>query len=219
MAEYTHLLIPARNEMVPGPEQVVDFVQLLLQAGVLPIDPSISVGLQSGQVRSAINPITGQPVSYSRRKIEQVATPSELAHAIAGSSDYNICIAGNGPSRVPPFQFAIGGEYQFNVNICLRPQLVSMSDPHDIDLPDYHVPEFGVPCDLNQSIGIYCNPNSLAKILVCGGGCSRFWIEFGFGKSLFPTIAENLEIINPEIIKVAGEHFQSSFIQGCYWCA
>lgn len=217
MTEYTHTLIPDRSDLIPTPDQIVRFLLALSEAGALPLEPSITIGLQSGQTRSGINPITGQPISYSRRAIQRISSIAELPNTIQGHSDYNIAISGNGPPYTPAFSFDFDNHYQFQVNVCHRPALVSTSDPHDITLSGTDVPEFDVPCGPEYSIGVYQHPHTLSRILVPGTGCSHFWIEFEFGNSLVPVIDDDLQIMDPQIVDVARFFFNTDFVQGCRW--
>jgi hypothetical protein len=56
------------------------------------------------------------------------------------------------------------------------------------------------------------NPGALIE--VASASCSRFWIEFEFGRWLLPNIESSLDILDPAITKLAAESFRLSFAQG-----
>jgi hypothetical protein len=67
-----------------------------------------------------------------------------------------------------------------------------------------------------NSMGIFSNPDTLEMIKVPGAGCSRFWIEFRYGK-VFPNIEDNLNLLHPTVVTTAEETFGTMFAQGCRW--
>jgi hypothetical protein len=55
-------------------------------------------------------------------------------------------------------------------------------------------------------------------IEVPNAGSARFWIEFEFGKFIYPKIEKRLEILSPLLVETAEECFQAEFVQGCrFW--
>jgi hypothetical protein len=63
--------------------------------------------------------------------------------------------------------------------------------------------------------GIFRNPKTGAAIEVQNAACARFWIEFQFGKWLFPKIGDSLDLLRPSILAVASDIFRTSLAQGC----
>jgi hypothetical protein len=56
------------------------------------------------------------------------------------------------------------------------------------------------------------------KIKWWDAGCARFWIEFEFGKFIYPRVADNLEVMSPAIVSEAEKCFRTKFAQGCrFW--
>jgi hypothetical protein len=120
---------------------------------------------------------------------------------------------------LPAFEFAFKGTYDFLVHCCLRPEVVSTSDWHD-EIPIRRKVEFfGKPCNPKDRLGVYHNPNTLEVIEVPDAGCARFWIEFEYGKMLFPPIEDRLDLIEATIVAVAKCAFGINFVQGCHWGA
>ena len=219
MPEYTHTMIPDRVDFAPDPTQVGAFIASLVSIGAAPLRPAITVLKHSGEVRSFVNPFTGMTEMRGRRKAENVAELSGVPAALAGLDDYTVIVTGKGPPKLPAFGFGFNGEYDFLVHCCLRAEVVSTSDRHDEFPSKRQVEFFGRPCSSENRLGIFHNPNTGEVIEVPNAGCARYWIEFEYGKMLFPPIKDSLEIIEPSIVHAAEKDFGSRFVQGCHWCA
>ena len=73
-------------------------------------------------------------------------------------------------------------------------------------------------CKDSIRMGVFPNPWTGGVIEVADAGCARFWIEFEFGKFIYPKITDNLEVINPKIVSAGEECFGTKFAQGCrFW--
>jgi hypothetical protein len=219
MPEYTHTMIPDRLDYAPDPTQVGAFLASLVAIGAAPLRSAITVFTLSGEVRSFVNPFTGKTETRARRKAENVADLSGVPTALRGLDDYNVMVTGKGPPKLPAFEFDYKGEYDFLVHCCLRAEVVSTSDYHEEFRIKRKVELFGRPCSSENRLGIFHNPNTGEVIEVPNAGCARYWIEFEYGKMLFPPIEDNLEIIEPSIVHAAEKEFGSKFVQGCQWCA
>jgi hypothetical protein len=219
MPEYTHTLIPDELDLNPDPRQVAAFLASLGTMGAAPLQPAISVSKLSGEVRSLTNPFTGKTEARATRKAETVGDLSELPAALRGLDDYSVTISGKGPPEVPALAFDFGRKYDFLIHCCLRDEVVSTSDWHDEVPIKRKVEFFGRPCNSGDRLGIFHNPKTLEVIEVPKAGCARFWIEFEYGKMLFPRIEDNLQLIEPLIVHAAEREFDSKFVQGCHWCA
>jgi len=219
MPEYTHTLIPDRVGFTPDPKQVGAFLASLVSIGAAPLKPAITVSRLSGEVRSFVNPFTGKTETYPTRKADKVKDLSGVPAVLRGLDDYNVTLAGKGPPKLRALEFDFKGPYDFLVHSCLRAEVVSTSDWHDEVPIKRKVEFFGRPCSSKDRLGIFHNPNTLEVIEVPKAGCARFWIEFEYGKMLFPPIADRLELIEPSIIHTAEKEFGSKFEQGCHWCA
>jgi hypothetical protein len=219
MPEYTHTLIPDRVDFVPEPKQVGTFLSSLVSIGAAPLKSAICLSKLSGEVRTLRNPFTGKSESLPMRKSETLKDIAAVPNALAGIDDYTVIVSGKGPPKLAAFAFDFKGTYDFAVHCCRRPEVVSTSDPHDEVPVERKVEFFGRPCDPKDRMGVFHNPNTLEVIEVPGAACALFWIEFEFGKMLFPKIEDRLDLIDPEIIEVAENHFGTKFVQGCCWCA
>jgi hypothetical protein len=219
MPEYSHTLIPNRVDFVPDPAQVTAFLESLVSIGAAPLQPEMTVSKLSSAVRSLTNPFTLKTETYPVREFERVAELSKVAGALTGLDDYNVTLEGKGPATLPAFEFDFEGIYDFIVRCCLRAEVVSTSDSHDEAPLERKSEFFGRPCSSQNRLGIFHHPNTLEVIEVPNAGCARFWIEFEFGKMLFPQIKDRLDLIEPSIVEAAKREFAIEFVQGCHWCA
>jgi hypothetical protein len=219
MPEYSHILIPDRGDFVPDPQQVGTFLSALIAMGGAPLKPALGITVISGEVRTFKNPFSGETGSFATRKAKKIKDLAAVPGALKGLEDYTVTLAGKGPPELPAFAFDFEGTYDFLVHCCLREEVVSTSDWHDEAPTKRKVKSFGQPCSLEDRLGIFHNPNTLQIIEVPNAGCARFWLEFEFGKMLFPPIEDRLDLIEPGILEVAEKHFGIKFVQGCHWCA
>lgn len=129
--------------------------------------------------------------------------------------DYDVQIVGQGPPRVPPLPVVFDKCYHLAITCSVRSQLVSTSDVYAGITPQ-GVVKFDEDCGVDDHIGFFVNPHTFQLIQVPHAGCSRFWIKFELGKFLFPEILnDNLAILNPQVARLASDHFRIPFVQGC----
>jgi hypothetical protein len=218
VGEYSHTLIPDRVDFVPEPQQVGAFLSSLSALGAAPLKPVITIAQATG-LQTINNPFTGQTETRVTRKAKKLKDLAAVSGAIQNLDDYIVSIAGQGPPKLPAFKFDFKGNYEFFVHCSLRAEVVSTSDWHD-DIPiKKKVEFFGKPCSPKDRTGIFHNPQTLEIIKVPKAGCARFWIEFEFGKWLFPSINDRLDLIEPKIVALAKKEFGVNFVQGCRWGA
>jgi hypothetical protein len=80
------------------------------------------------------------------------------------------------------------------------------------------VPGFGEPWNGESTIGIFTNPWTGEAIEVPNAASARFWIEFEFGKFIYPRIDKSFDVFDPRLVEKAEECFQTKFVQGCrFW--
>ena len=110
-------------------------------------------------------------------------------------------------------------DYLCQVGCELRPAPVSTSYWADPSKPNFqNVPEFGTPCAGVAVVGIFTNPWTCSVIEVPGAGCARFWIEFEFGRFIYPEVDTSLDVFDPAFVGNAEACFETKFLQGCrYW--
>jgi hypothetical protein len=219
MPEYTHTLIPDRSDFVPEPKQVASFFEGLIELGAAPTNGQIRGVRLSGESRSFLNPFTKAMDSFPIWKPMEVDGLAAITMAVEELNDYNLILEGEGPPKVPALLFSNEGRYGFAVHCCLRREVVSTSNWHEESPIKRSVTLFGQRCTLENRLGIFSHPDTLAIIEVPNAGCARFWIEFEFGKMLFPEIDDRLDLMEPSIVRFAEDRFRIKFAQGCCWCA
>lgn len=229
---YVHTLIPDQVEYAPRAIQVADFFAGLAELGAVPtkarlvIVTSRAARLASTKKiahREGRNPLTGETVVIPGLHLKAVlAIRSELV----GLREYEVRMFGEGPSKLPLFPFHAkfnprGQPYEFEVGCCLRPKVVSTSDYHrdGVIIPEAEkVARFGDACSASDRLGFFINHATGETIRVPNAGCARFWIEFGFGKWLFPEMKVNsLDLLPACVIDAAKKAFAMQFAQGCHW--
>jgi hypothetical protein len=212
--QYSHLLIPHSVDFVPRPNQIAEFIYALVKLDTAPRAAKYRIAKPSGTFRKGLSPLTGDEILIPRREFSTVESPSELETQLTGLGDYIAFVSGHGPSGVPPFKlYAVTGSqesefnevYGYEVRLCLRETAVSTNE----------MPEFGSPCSTKAQHGIFSHPRTKSRIEVPHAACARFWIEFEFGKWLFPKIDKSLDLIHPSILESAIDIFGAEFAQGC----
>lgn len=232
MEQYIHTLIPVDSEFVPDPVHVANFfIEFVSQFKFSPISdrqrflPGLIVVKPSGRFRSRTNPMTGETTSIPERDRLTPGSFADIPALIEGSEHYTVTQSGEWAADDRPIALLTTDGVPFEDNyICtisceLRPKTVSTSawdmeaGPNTRD-----VPEFGSVCETEIRNGIFPNPWTGDVIEVADAGSARFWIEFEFGKFIYPKITNGLEILSPPIVLGAEECFRTKFVQGCrFW--
>lgn len=227
MEQYIHTLIAIDSGFVPEPNAVARFYEEMVESDGYrivsdrPFCPGILVTKPSGKVRTAKNVFTGQTISVPVGDQQKLATPREIEHAIAGLEEYTVFTSGEWKASDAPLQLLTTDGKPFeDIHLCgiackARPRPVSTS-AWDFGIPtDRNIPRFGSPCEAEPDTGTFSNPWSGTAIEVPGAGCSRFWIEFEFGKFVLPKIEDRLDVLSPAVAHLAEECFKTRFVQGC----
>jgi hypothetical protein len=243
---YSHTLIPDQADYIPHSYQVADFYSHLIDLGAAPRqaelilwtekEPPRRTGLRTSmRERKGRNPVSGgaiRVVDYMTR----LDSVSIVGPALERLEEYKLEIRGIGPLR-PLFKFddalvhdeleriVEDRSYEFSIFCCLQPDIVSMSDDHVAAFSgEGKTPEgetvvpFGEICSAANRTGFFSNPNTMELIRVPGAGCARFWIEFRFGKWLFPDIKDDsLDLLPANVVGAAQQIFGVRYLQGCHW--
>src|SRR5262245_4086162 len=222
---YTHTLIPNEADYVPRPTEVAAFFLVMVELGAAPSHASFgltTVSERTGYTQKSArligrHAVTGEAIHLPPRYGCSIDDVSTIAPELDGLDEYDLKMSGLGPPTLPLFPLIEVGShgpldrpYQFTVGSCLRPQVVSMSDftpvPHR---------QPGNPAD---RVGIFENYKTGEMIRVPDAGYARFWIEFAFGKWLFPQMRDNsLDLLPASVVDAAQRTFAIRFAQGCHW--
>lgn len=231
MEQYIHTLIPADTEFVPDSAQVANFFdELVSKSKFSPIFgqrflPGLVVAKPSGKLREGTNPMTGERFSIPAPDHLHLQKFEDIPASIEGSTHYTVAQSGQWLEKDRPLALfnSDGVPYEENY-ICivrceLRPEAVSTSAWDEEAGPNArNVPEFGSVCTNAVTIGIFPNPWTGDVIEVANAGCARFWIEFEFGKFIYPKVTDSFEVLTPDIVSGAEHSFGTQFAQGCRFC-
>lgn len=211
MEQYIHTLISVDSDFVPDPAQVASFFdELVSQFKFSPI---------SDRRRWLPGLLVARPSEGLRLSPERF---EDIPALIEGSQHYTVTQSGQwGIKDRPVVLFKTDGvpyqeSYTCIVGCELRPESVSTS-AWDLEAgPNRrNIPAFGSPCKNENRNGIFPNPWTGDAIEVADAGCARFWVEFEFGKFLYPGVNNSLEVLNPSMVLAAEQCFRTKFAQGC----
>jgi hypothetical protein len=237
---YTHLLIPVSPEYRPESGAVTEFVQGLINNGNVPTPSSISFSRmkkEPGRVRPIRNVRTDQTINIPlpSRRAEQpqiLSSASQIIEQAANQQEYDVVISGDGVPAAPPT--AVGyvendiwklmmEAYNLEVRCRVRGNIVrlyNLESEEDLERsPDFTKvrPRFGEDCLVEEREGIFVHPETGA-FRIANAGCGTFWVEFKYGKFLFPRLRnESVNILDDSIIALARTVFGSDFVQACDW--
>jgi len=219
--QYVHTLIPVEPQFSPTTEQISRFLEGLSALGAAPLNPEVFVLKPSGRLRSFKNPLTGETKSFPAKDRVPLKSIADVASVIEGLKEYYVRMEGQGPPGLPPLPLyfensLVSDSYSFNVGCSIRPEPVSMSDLGD-EQTGNEVVVFGQACSQQSRAALFRHPETGELIEVANAGCARFWVEFEFGKWLLPNIGTSLDILNPDITKLATKSFGLPFTQGFHY--
>jgi hypothetical protein len=231
MEQYIHTLISVDPDFGPDPARVADFFDSLIsQFNFDPISgqrflPGLVVAKPSGKLRFGTNPMTGEKISIPEQDRLNIESFEEIPALIEGAKHYTVAQSGQwvGKSRPLVLFKTDGTPYEENyictVRCDLRPEAVSTS-AWDVEVgPNTrNVPTFGSTATGAIRNGVFPNPWTGELIEVADAGCARFWIEFEFGRFVYPKMTDSLDVMSPAIVSGAEQSFQTEFAQGCrFW--
>jgi hypothetical protein len=231
MEQYIHTLIAADSAFTPQPQQVAEFFETLITAFNFRVisntrwQPGLRVMKPGLRTRTAKNVFTGETRTFPVPDHLVIEKTSEIESLIEYLAEYRVCASGEWPSDTAPLQLLKTDKTPFSENpICdvscnIRPAPVSTS-AWDLEAgPNLrNVPPFGTPWNGESTTGIFPNPWTGAAIEVPNAGSTRFWIEFEFGKFVYPPIDQTLDVLSSPLVQRAQECFATKFAQGCrFW--
>lgn len=119
---------------------------------------------------------------------------------------------------------AIDGAYHLEIRCRVRANVVrlDMLDSED-DLhrpPDFanYRPNRDEDCSpADYPDGLYVHPE-IGAFKVPHAGCGMFWIEFNYGKFVFPRLKEgSVNVLADSVVVLARTVFDRDFVQVCNW--
>ena len=207
MEEYVHLLIPSDPLFVPDPARIEALFRSMIDRfrfvtiAEPPMPPSLLLMTPSRSPRFGHNPWTGETISipsYDRKPLQEL---SEIPEALTGLTHAIVCLSGKWPPGAAPIQLYTtkrqlwNGDCFCEIRLNLRPQ---PNFPNT--LATFTDPWVGTPW-----ADAFATPPAL--------GPARFWIEFSFGKWLFPRLGNGFDLLTPELARAANASFDHRLVQ------
>jgi hypothetical protein len=228
MEQYIHTLIAADSQFVPAPTKVAEFFDALVDLFSFRIiregrwQPGLRVMKPGDRTRTGRDAFTGETITIPIPDQIIIGHASEIPPLIDGLQEYRVAASGDWSLDTAPIVLLNTDMTSFAENpICdvscnIRPAPVSTSAWEEEAGPNvWHLPGFGEPWNGESTIGIFTNPWTGEAIEVPNAGSARFWIEFEFGKFIYPAIDKSFDVFDPRLVEKSEECFQTNFVQGC----
>lgn len=238
---YTHLLISVSKTYRPTPQAVCQFLEQMIQTGSVGQDHKISFGkVVKAEPRSweGPNPFTRKMQKHRmpsrrRQRAEHLSATSQIVALAEQEQEYDVSVVGTVPPTHPPLDIgglgkdgtwqSWAGPYHLAIFCRVRNSLVRLcylksgedpnGPPHDIGIPT-----FDEDCAEGELDGLFVHPLSPSPIRIPNAGCGRFWIEFEYGKWLYPKLTnDSVALLDPGVTRLAAETFGTAFVEACLW--
>lgn len=237
---YTHLLIPLSPEYRPEPDAVAAWTRGLIGNGNVASRFTISLSRitkREPAVRKVLNTVTGETIDFRMpsRKVEQpqiLTGASQIVEYASNQREYDAVISSEGTPAVSPCSVGyvenerwipVVDDYHLEIRCRVRKNVVKLSmleSEDELDRPADLAkwqPRFDEDCSIDERDGISVHPE-IGGIRITNAGCATFWIEFKYGKFIFPLSKENgLNILDNSIITLARKTFGVDFVQASQW--
>lgn len=230
MEQYIHLLIPDDAKFTPSAGRVAEFFEQVITkktfevVTVPPWQPGLTIGRPTGRNRKVKNAYTGEMMELKVPEMErpQLQNPSEIANVVERLTHYSVRLSGQWSALSSPIQlFMPDGALFDKPCVCTvgceqRSEPVTMSDLwNEEERTARGILRFGEACAKLGGPGYFMHVRDGSTIEVSGAGCARFWIEFEFGKFLFPRMGSGLDLLDQSFLAMAEQTFGINFNQGC----
>jgi hypothetical protein len=237
---YSHYLIAAEPSFRPGPDAIADFMSALIERRHVAENATIRfavVAREPNGARRIANPFTGEMIDMplpSRRaeKARRLASATQIVDCATDPPEYDVSLDGTGRPSAPPLQIgyvegnfwkATEGEYHLEISCRVRAHTVRLShfereeDMHGPpDITKYR-PRFDEDCSDEKRPGLFVHPE-LGAVRIANAGCASFWIEFNYGKFVFPRAsAGSVSVLSDSVVNLAQKIFGHEFVQACHW--
>lgn len=158
---------------------------------------------------------------------------SNLADVLEGLTEYTICVnASENPADPPlaigyndsgkwtPFKEDYNLEIAFQVrNHTVR--LAQLESEDELNAPldpaNLPTPTFDEDCEADSTAGVFVHPE-LDAYTLSKGGCACSWVEFRYGKFVYPrAINGSAEVMRGDIIDLTKSLFENDVIEASHW--
>ena len=225
---YTHLLISTSKTYRPTAQAVCQFLQQMIQTGSVGRDHEISFGKvvkQEPRIREVQNPFTRKMQQHrmpSRRRprAEHLSGASQIVALADQEQEYDVSVASTVQPTNPPLDIGSvdeKGTWQswaepYHLEICCRVRSSL------VRLCYFKQGEFDEDCTEDESEGFFEHPLLPSPVRIPNAGCGRFWIEFEYGKWLYPRPKnDGVALLAPDVTRLAAEIFGTPFVEACLW--
>jgi hypothetical protein len=239
---YTHLLVSVSKTYRPTAEVVCRFLEWIIQAGAVGVDHKISfrkVVRVEPRFHDGPNTFTGKGTyrmwmpSRRRPHREDLSAVSQAVALAEQEQEYDVSVESTAPPTHPPLDVGAvdkNGDWQRweeayylaircrvrNCAVRLCPLKIG-EDPNHRPV-DAYIPTFDEDCAEDELDGLFEHPLPSDPILIRNAGCARFWIEFEYGKWLYPRLKNNgVDVLDQAVVNAATDIFGTAFIEACLW--
>jgi hypothetical protein len=235
--EYTHRLIAISKSYRPTAGIVSHFLAQVIDAGATGPDHYIEfrkVVKAEPTYYSVPNPFTGK---QDRRRMRTRRKPNEqrldnalqLVDLAESELEYEVSVISSLPPANPPLDVGSPdkdagwrrweGAYHLAIRCCVRDSVVRLSQLSNAEGKyDLESPSFDDDCAEGELDGLFVHPESPIVIPITGAGSGRFWIEFEYGKFIYPRLGTaGLSLLRDGVRRLAMENFETPFVEACSW--
>ena len=226
MEQYAHLLIAADPVFAPSPAKISKFFSDLIRDFRFVYMrskeewlPGLQLSKPSGRVRTETNLKTGETFQIPIPAWTELETLSAIEDGLSEVSLYGVYTSGKWtPADLPIALFTPDNEQVSDDHNCIvgcevRPTAVSTSDWWGDNQSGLNALLFDDPQSPLREDGVFTNPWTDERIIVPKAGHARFWVQFGFGKWLYPRLMNGFEELDPSLVSAAETCFGCKLIQ------
>jgi hypothetical protein len=218
MEQYIQMLIPHDSDFAPQPARVAALFEMLEKSWHFELDrtnnhtPALQVFklLSKAEIEKAMEG-AGAAKTLPRLDRVKLEKADEIPETIRRLPRCSVSANGHWRSNSSPIKipnsFWPGGQKRLwgSVACDLRPEPVCMSNWWTTE-DHTGLLRFGDPADPGQTVGLFTHPISKRNIEIPFAGSARFWVSFDFGEWLVPHVAEDFDLLPPNLVRLAEEH-------------
>ena len=238
---YTHFLICSSPEFLPDARALVDYVRSIHKGGYIGPNAATTfcvVRERETKTREMTNPFTGETtivtmpsrIRADEHTIEELPSLADLANE---HTEYSVCLRSNQNPDNPPLIVGcddsdgwtpFDDNYNLEIAIEMRNHLVRLAQldsEQQLDAPldpdNLPAPIFDEDCTADCTSGVFVHPE-LGAYKLSQGGCASFWIEFRYGKFIYPrAVDESVNVLRSEMAELTHNVFKKTFIEASHW--
>jgi hypothetical protein len=213
----SHLLIPHEPDYVPSPTQVHDFVDLLVDQGILVSPVEMRLRVPTDEDLTAKNPMTGESVVIGKRLQDiPVSTFAQIAEYLPTSATYVVSFDCSVRVAALPFDLLKkDGSLADKSSVCplhltcvLRDRRTQLSESWHEHLRRFLLPDAKAARACPECGAIHTPEEEVQP---------RFWIEFSFGDVFLPGFGDTVEPIHRGMLAQVEQTFATRFFHARFY--